>query len=640
MTDPQSTAEVIVVESLRAPEWLAPPAASTESRPSRDGSTRESERLPFSRQIEGRTVVLPDLRVVFVPIPKAGVTTILWILARLAGLPLWRFAGSALAEPTPALTVHDMSLWEEKYRFLSYVGTEGERVLEEDGWFRFSVVRHPGTRLWSAWQSKLLLREPRFVQRFGDEPWFPRLPEEPDNVLTDFRRFIAALCEAEADDVHWTAQHPILEHFPLDHVGRVEQLDETLRLLRQHVGESRWPTETLDENKSLLPMPSVAFDAAAAAVVNERYSGDFERYGYEPVSSGPIGGVEGEDWAERVGALLPGVREVAVRNARVGQLHHTLTTVLKELSDLKEADRPLSKLENVEGEIDFNIRWRWSDCSLEPGFTAVVRVKNEARSLPWVIPPLLQAVQRVILIDNGSTDGSASVARRLSEEVGADGRLEVRNYPFSVSRCGPEHLETPAASVHSLTYFYNWSFAQVRTRYALKWDGDMVMSDRLAAILRDLAWQLEGEQRILVIPRLPLYVADHRRAFLDTALPNLEPWGWPNAPDYRFGKGIEWELAPMPSGKDRFVLPPWTCVELKYLDSDEFENWSHHRFDDSPRTRRKRRELAVFQALVRGDEPPDGVTPIEAPPGDHVINFVRSRWLRDKADGSPSVVER
>jgi len=27
--------------------------------------------------------------------------------------------------------------------------------------------------------------------------------------------------------------------------------------------------------------------------------------------------------------------------------------------------------------------------------------------------------------------------------------------------------------VHSLTYFYNWSFSHVLTPYALKWDGDM-----------------------------------------------------------------------------------------------------------------------------------------------------------------------
>ena len=33
-------------------------------------------------------------------------------------------------------------------------------ISPENGWFVFTVVRHPAARLFSAWQSKLLLREP------------------------------------------------------------------------------------------------------------------------------------------------------------------------------------------------------------------------------------------------------------------------------------------------------------------------------------------------------------------------------------------------------------------------------------------------------------------------------------------------
>ena len=44
-----------------------------------------------------------------------------------------------------------------------------------------------------------------------------------------------------------------------------------------------------------------------------------------------------------------------------------------------------------------------------------MRVKNEARALPLTLPPLLRAVDRVVLIDNGSTDGTARVAREIAE---------------------------------------------------------------------------------------------------------------------------------------------------------------------------------------------------------------------------------
>ena len=49
--------------------------------------------------------------------------------------------------------------------------------------------------------------------------------------------------------------------------------------------------------------------------------------------------------------------------------------------------------------------------------TSVLRVKNEARSLPWVLPPLFEAVQHVVVVDNQSDDGTPDVAREVAERV-------------------------------------------------------------------------------------------------------------------------------------------------------------------------------------------------------------------------------
>src|ERR671912_488273 len=134
------------------------------------------------------------------------------------------------------------------------------------------------------------------------------------------------------------------------------------------------------------------------------------------------------------------------------------------------------KWKNREGLSEYAVRWNWVEDSSDSGFTAVLRVKDEARSLPWVLPGVLRSVEQTIVVDNGSTDGTPEVALRVAEELGFGERLRVLSYPFAVSRCGPEHLWTYPDSVHSLTYFYNWSFSHVQTRYALKWDGDMVLT--------------------------------------------------------------------------------------------------------------------------------------------------------------------
>ncbi|HEU4448775.1 MAG TPA: hypothetical protein VFR63_02180, partial [Gaiellaceae bacterium] len=487
--------------------------------------------------------------------------------------------------------------------------------------------------------------EPRFVTAYGEEPWFPRAPEEPAEILEDFRRFVTAVARSEAADVHWAVQHELVRQLPLGHVGRLEAMADTLALVRAHVPEALWPTETRHENRTPLPLPPTAYDEATAAALNDHYRADLEEYGYDPVQ--PVEDPDAEaGWARGIAPLLPLVRETIERHARIGQLHRMArrTRALErslERSETRRSGHSLSPvMTNLEDQPDFNVRWGWAEGELDLGFTAVVRAKNEAQALPWVLPPLLRAVRRVILVDNGSTDGTAEIARQVAAGAGAADRLEVHAYPFSVARCGEEHLGTPAASVHNLAYFYNWSFSHVRTGYALKWDADMVLTDTAVAALRDLAWQLEGAQVVVKIPRYPLYVADERRAFLDVGLANTEPWAWPNRPGYFFVKAMEWEQPSWPADLPVLILPDWSCVELKHLDADEFDHWSSTSFDTTSRTQRKRREWEVFHALAEGGAPPPNVVPVEAPEGTHVIDYVRSTWLPQRAAGAGDLGER
>jgi Sulfotransferase family len=501
----------------------------------------------FTTHVLQRTVVLPELRVLFLPVPKAGCTSVLWLLAELAGIPPERFSRSRLAEVTPALTVHDTNLW-APHRLADFEGDERERVLTEDGWLRFTIVRDPVRRLWSAWQTKLLLREPRFVDAFGDEPWFPRVPERPADLVEDFRTFVAALGRGEAEeDVHWAVQHELVSQLPLNHVGRVERLPETLAALRAHLVGHAWPAETGRENRSPLPMPPHVYDSATSEVLHRHYRADFRAYGYGAALLD--GAASADEWDERVASLIGVLRATIDEHTRIGQLHRVAQQRGRRVQAMEEKLETASAkqvgharspaLTNLEGHTDFNVRWAWADGQVEPGFTAVVRVKNEARSLPWVLPSLLRAVERVVLLDNGSADGTTKVARRVADECGAADRLDVHAYPFPIARCGEEHLGTPAESVHSLAYFYNWSFSHVRTGYALKWDGDMVLADAAVRALRDLAWQLEASEVVVKVPRYPLYVVDERRAFVDLGLRNCEPWGWPNRPGYSFVEAME-----------------------------------------------------------------------------------------------------
>jgi hypothetical protein len=288
------------------------------------------------------------------------------------------------------------------------------------------------------------------------------------------------------------------------------------------------------------------------------------------------------------------------------------------------------RLPNIEQHAEYDVSWPRDFSRLRAGVTAVLRVRNEARSLPWVLPPLFRAVQRVVIVDNRSDDGTAEVARAVAAAEGAEDRLLVTDYPFAVSRCGAEHLATPERSVHNLAHFYNWSFSHVRTAYSMKWDGDMVLTAEGVDTFADLAWQLENVEAVVSMPRHPLFVESDRVAWLDVHMINVEEYVFPMGEQYRHVKAYEWEMRLVPPGTQRMRLPEGLCLELKYLDSDEFDHWAApDAFGATERTMRKLREWEVFHALRegRGDEL-EGVVRIEAPADfDHVITYATRVWL-------------
>ncbi len=288
----------------------------------------------------------------------------------------------------------------------------------------------------------------------------------------------------------------------------------------------------------------------------------------------------------------------------------------------------MAGIANREGIPEYDVHWSWQDRALTPGLTAVVRVKDEARNLPWVLPPLLAAVDRVVLVDNQSGDGTADVARVVAEKVGASAKLTVTAYPFDVSRCGSEHLATPGDSVHSLTHFYNWSFSHTTTRYSMKMDGDMVLTPEGVAALSDLSWLVQNEEVVVAFQHNPLYVESDRVAYIDLKLRTMEPWIYPMGPDYTYVKGFDWEIRELPERARRLTMPRGLCFELKWLDQDEFTHWTSPEDFSEERTPRKIREYHVFTTLARGGfDELDSVVRIESPEGVHVVDHVSEVWL-------------
>jgi Sulfotransferase family len=270
-------------------------------------------------------IALDDVALLYVPVPRAGSTAVLWALAESEGLSEERFHGSDKLEVTRALTVHDLSVWGDR-RLAARSEHEQYDILRSEAWLRFTVVREPVRRVWSAWLTKALLRDPRFVAAFGGEEWFPRRIGSAEGVAGAFRRFVAELAQrpAEWHDPHWFAQADLvgLDEIGYSVVARIEELPGALAPIDDRLARhGRPPLALRHENASLLPFDPGLLDGETAEALAAWTARDREAFGYPETSAGDV---LDAGWVAAVEAALPAVRAVAERNERVGDLRALL----------------------------------------------------------------------------------------------------------------------------------------------------------------------------------------------------------------------------------------------------------------------------------------------------------------------------
>src|SRR3954452_10115358 len=148
------------------------------------------------------TYVMPAYKAVYVSVPKAACTSLKWLVAGGQGEDPERFHRSLSREVARSLGIHRRGMWQHT-PMLHALSAEQLAAIDES-WFVFAVVRHPAARVWSAWQSKFLLREPRWVDDDDPPGCLPRVPEPTGDVLEVFWPF--------GDAIAAEGQQPIMRN--------------------------------------------------------------------------------------------------------------------------------------------------------------------------------------------------------------------------------------------------------------------------------------------------------------------------------------------------------------------------------------------------------------------------------------------
>jgi hypothetical protein len=292
----------------------------------------------------GNSFVLAEHKMVYIPVTKVACSALRWMVADLAGADFSRFYRASGAHQSRLMTIHSKRTpWQFAPQIRRVPPELRAEISRDNGWFVFAVIRDPWTRLWSAWQSKFLVRHTPYVREYGDEPWFPRIPTKPDDILDDWLRFVEAAPWRTnpllKQDRHFRSQYSSVRPQGINY-SKIYDLHDMSALfadIHTHLRELGLDKElyTPRANENPVPMTAEALEHGADEWIRKLYKRDFAEWGDRwdvdriKLAPGPLG-MEAVNAVtfhasayERIGDLS---RELKVANDKVRLLEEDLAT--------------------------------------------------------------------------------------------------------------------------------------------------------------------------------------------------------------------------------------------------------------------------------------------------------------------------
>ncbi|MBW8305987.1 MAG: sulfotransferase family 2 domain-containing protein [Thiobacillus sp.] len=273
-------------------------------------------------------------KIIYVATPKVACTSIKWWFANLEGCAQALREDKTSSETDPDLIIHDTF-----HKVAPTVtGLEPDALGEaitSDAYFKFAVVRNPYQRIFSAWQSKLLLQEPLQVGPYLGLDFFNRPIGSMHEVALAFEGFLEHLVEREAPDywdVHWTPQVTLLRPDLIKYTKlvKIENPQELSSALAKWIGPDFVdPFASRSANESLIPFLPELITARSAQLIHELYAEDFARFGYDgqtPASK--------ECFSEdKFNFALKAISHIRARHQRMGEMAHQIASLNHAVSE-------------------------------------------------------------------------------------------------------------------------------------------------------------------------------------------------------------------------------------------------------------------------------------------------------------------
>lgn len=312
-------------------------------------------------------------KLLYVATPKVACTSLKWWFASLSGLSKEDISNTDSKESDPDLVIHDT------FHKLapSVTGLLPQNLinpLTSDLYFRFCVVRNPYTRIFSAWQSKLLLREPLQSHSYEHCDFYNRSINNMEDIALAYEGFLEHLLSLDEVhlDAHWKPQFSLLRPDLISYskVTKLENVNDLIPELIRHVGTSiSSPFSNRPKNESLIPYSRNFVTDRSTAIIQELYAKDFEVFEYNLT---PVTGREDFSTAElnvaiRAIELIRGrhsrLSQISIRSSsRISELTHDVERRGGQVADLEKAvlgvRSELNELQNILTAVYKSRSWR------------------------------------------------------------------------------------------------------------------------------------------------------------------------------------------------------------------------------------------------------------------------------------------
>ena len=234
------------------------------------------------------TLLSDKFKLLYIATPKAACTTVKWWFAKLLGVDNLIRDNIFSAESDQELKIHDTL--PKLFPQYSNIGENILKdVLDNPNYLAFSFVRNPYSRIFSAWQSKLLLREPLQFCKYSSFP-FTELPyTKASEVAFAFEQFLEHINEFESQefcDVHWTPQfqHLMVGSLQNIKVSKLEFPQDLLERLSRHLPSGiHSPLACKSINESLIPYSKNLLTKRSVELIRKIYAEDFHHFKYNEV---------------------------------------------------------------------------------------------------------------------------------------------------------------------------------------------------------------------------------------------------------------------------------------------------------------------------------------------------------------------